>query len=136
MRGRIHHLDLTVKDPWASASFYGAVLGFMGYRRTNDDADGFDWQLPQSGEGFASIGLVAARGPDAVRAHNRYAPGLHHVAFHADSRADVDALHDRLTTIGAIVLNPPAAYPEYGEGYYALFFADPDGLKLEFVFLP
>ncbi len=136
MRGRIHHLDLTVKDPWVSAPFYDAVLGFMGYRRADGDADGLDWQLHSSGKGFASIGLVAAREPAADRPHNRSAPGLHHVAWHADSRADVDALYDRLIVIGAVVLDPPAEYPAYGEGYYAVFFADPDGLKLEFVHLP
>ena len=32
MRGMIHHLDLTVRDPWASREFYDAVLGFLGYR--------------------------------------------------------------------------------------------------------
>ena len=35
------------------------------------------------------------------------------------------------------VVDPPADYPEYGEGYYAVFFLDPDGLKLEgMVFKP
>ena len=29
------------------------------------------------------------------------------------------------------MVDPPAAYPSYGEGYYAVFFLDPDGLKLE-----
>ena len=136
MRGRIHHLDLTVKDPWASAPFYDAVLGYMGYRRAADDAEGLDWQLPQGGQNFASIGLVKAKGPEADQHHNRYAPGLHHIAWHADSRADVDDMHELLIAIGAYVLNPPAEYPAYGEGYYAVFFADLDGLKLEFVFLP
>ena len=90
---------------------------------------------------FASIGLVEAKRPSESdrhhnHNHNRYAPGLHHVAWHADSRADVDALHERLIAIKAIVLNPPAEYSAYGDGYYAVFFADPDGFKLEFVFLP
>jgi NAD-dependent oxidoreductase involved in siderophore biosynthesis len=29
------------------------------------------------------------------------------------------------------VVDPPADYPDYGDGYYAVFFTDPDGLKLE-----
>ena len=33
-------------------------------------------------------------------------------------------------------LDPPAEYPQYALGYYAVFFADPDGLKLEFVHMP
>jgi hypothetical protein len=46
---------------------------------------------------------------------------------------DVDRLHEFLLSIGATVLDPPADYPPYRDGYYAVFFSDPDGLKLEFV---
>jgi len=135
MRGAIHHLDLTVRDPWASHSFYAAVLGFMGYREVADHDRGFDYDLTTPA-GFCSIGIMKAQGPNAGRAHDRYSPGLHHVAWTAGSRKDVDALHKLLKEIGAEILDPPADYPRYGAGYYAVFFADPDGLKLEFVHKP
>jgi glyoxylase I family protein len=136
MRGIIHHIDLTVRDPWASRPFYDAVLGFMGYRRTKEDARGFDWDLALLGGGITSIGVMQATGEGAGRRHDRYSPGLHHVAWTAASREEVDRLHALLVEIGASVLDPPAEYPQYGAGYYAVFFADPDGLKLEFVHLP
>jgi glyoxylase I family protein len=129
MRGMIHHLDLTVKDPWASCPFYDAVLGFMGYRRVREDVRGFDWELSSLSGDLASIGLMMAEGAGRERAHDPYAPGLHHVAWHAHSREDVDLLHELLLKIGATVLDPPADYPAYGEGYYAVFFSDPDGIK-------
>ena len=132
MRGAIHHLDLTVRDPKASRAFYAAVLGFMGYREVADHDRGFDYDLATP-DGFCSIGIMKAQGPNADRPHDRYSPGLHHVAWTAQSRADVDRLHELLKEIGAVVLDPPADYPRYGPGYYAVFFADPDGLKLEFV---
>lgn len=135
-RGFIHHIDLTVKDPWASASFYDAVLGFMGYRRLREDARGFDWEHAASPDRLPSIGIFKAEGPNAARAHDRYSPGLHHVAWSAESREDVDALHRLLLDMKATVLDPPTDYPEYGDGYYAVMFADPDGLKLEFVYEP
>lgn len=135
MRGSIHHLDLTVKDPWASRAFYAAVLGFMGYREAAEYPRGFDYDLATPG-GFCSIGVMKAEGPNAGRAHDRYSPGLHHVAWNAASRDDVDALHALLVEMGAPVLDPPADYPRYGDGYYAVFFADPDGLKLEYVYNP
>ena len=59
--------------------------------------------------------------------------GLHHLTWIADSREDVDGLHKLLVAFGATILDAPADYPNYRPGYYALFFADPDGLKLEFV---
>ncbi len=135
MRGAVHHIDLSVKDPAASRAFYEAVLGFMGYVLKDDYARGFDMDL-LTPEGFCSIGIVRAEGPNASRAHDRYAPGLHHIAWNAASREDVDALYALLQSIGAVILDPPADYPRYGAGYYAVFFADPDGLKLEYVFKP
>lgn len=136
MRGAIHHIDLTVRDPQASRGFYDAVLGFMGYRIADEHARGIDWDREEPGGGFCSVGVMRAEGPNAGRAHDRYSPGLHHIAWTAESRADVEALHALLIEIGAEVLDPPADYPRYGEGYYAVFFADPDGLKLEYVFKP
>ena len=62
MRGAIHHLDLTVKDPWASCAFYDAVLGFMGYRRVREDARGLDWEKMLPEGGLVSIGLMKAEG--------------------------------------------------------------------------
>jgi hypothetical protein len=45
-------------------------------------------------------------------------------------------MYAHLLQIGATILDPPADYPRYGPGYYAVFFADPDGLKLEYVYKP
>jgi len=128
----MHHLDLTVGDLAASAPFYEAILGFMGYRRVRDEADGIDWDLPTAA-GTCSIGIKPAR---SARAHDRYTNGLHHFAWRAESRADVDRLHDLLRAMDATILDAPADYPHYGAGYYAVFFADPDGLKLEFAYQP
>src|SRR5262249_62050567 len=72
MRGTIHHLDLTVHDPWASREFYDAVLGFLGYRRSKEDAHGFDWELrDDSGRFVASIGVMRASGSGLSRRHDR-----------------------------------------------------------------
>jgi glyoxylase I family protein len=142
MRGSVHHIDLTVKNAQTSRAFYESVLGFMGYRLSspiNDfgdtDPNGFDFDL-KTDDGFCSIGILNARGEHADRAHDRYSPGLHHIAWNAASREDVDAMYAHLISIGATILDPPAAYPQYGPTYYAVFFADPDGLKLEYVHKP
>jgi glyoxylase I family protein len=124
MRGAIHHLDLTVLDPERSRPFYEAVLGFIGYHLAGPDGV------------VGSIGIVRAQGEGRLATHNRRAPGLHHLALGAESREDVDRFYQFLLGLGATILDPPAHYPEYGAGYYAVFFADPDGLKLEFVFWP
>ncbi len=133
-RGLVHHIDLTVSDMSASRPFYEAVLGFMGYRVGDVHDNGLDFDLIDQNAPFCSIGLLKARGEHAARAHDRYSAGLHHLAWNAASRADVDALYQLLLKIGATILDAPAHYPRYGPDYYAVFFADPDGLKLEYVF--
>ena len=131
MRGMVHHVDLTVLDPERSRSFSESVLGFMGYRRVSADARGYDFDLEQRDGGFCSIGLVRAQSNGRKRRHNRHSPGLHHLAWSAESRDDVNQLHELLLGIGASILDAPAEYPEYGAGYYAVFFADPSGNRLE-----
>jgi len=135
MRDGIHHIDLTVKDARASRAFYESVLGFMGYHLADAHANGYDFDL-RDGEAFCSIGILSGRGENADRTHDRYSAGLHHIAWNAASREDVDAIYTHLLRIGASILDPPAAYPRYGPTYYAVFFADPDGLKLEYVHKP
>jgi len=54
--------------------------------------------------------------------------GFHHYAFALRSRKDVDALQDFLQDLGATIVDPAG---EYYDDYYAVFFLDPDGLKLE-----
>jgi len=134
MRGAPHHIDLTVSDLEVSAVFYDAVLGFMGYRRSHEDEHGIDWAIVSADGAPSSVGIVKWR--DAARVHDRFSPGLHHLAWRAASREDVDRLHDLLVSVGVRILDAPADYPQYGPGYYAVFFADPDGLKLEYVFEP
>ncbi len=137
MRGRVHHLDLTVSDPEASRSLYALFLKHMGYAEVGRKANGgTEWDLP--GGGFMSVGIVKSRGANADRGHDRYSPGMHHAAWTASSREDVDALFAKLQALGATILDPPNDYPEHnqGRGYYAVFFADPDGLKLEYVWTP
>jgi catechol 2,3-dioxygenase-like lactoylglutathione lyase family enzyme len=122
MRGVLHHVDLTVRDPRASFAFYNAVLTELGYHLEREDERGFDWNLDTE-PGSHSIGLVKASVDGARHTHDRYSPGLHHLAWAVDSRDEVDRMHERLTQIGATILDPPADYPQYnkGRGYYRSF---------------
>lgn len=131
--GYPHHLDLTVSDMEASIAFYETVLTRLGYRRSTQYAgEAPCWLYAPQGAAAFSIALHQA---GKRTAHDRYAPGMHHLAFHARNRADVDGFFDYLVERGVTILDPPAEY-DYTPGYYAVFFADPDGIKLELVYEP
>ena len=137
-RGAISHIALTARDFDLSTRFYDQVLSFMGYERievpeTTQQAMKTPLRAWASPNG--SITLRTANAASAYKAHDRNAPGLNHLAFNADSRADVDRLHELLQRIGAKVLDASAQYPYFPE-YYAVYFADPDDVKIEFVFWP
>lgn len=132
MPGRVHHVDLSLRNIAAAEPLYDLVLTHMGYRKGKPyPQGGGEWDMP---DGSESIGIRPTTGANADHPHDRYSSGLHHLAWRADSPADVDALHTKLVAFGATILDAPAHYPRYneGRGYYAVFFADPDGLKLEY----
>jgi catechol 2,3-dioxygenase-like lactoylglutathione lyase family enzyme len=147
VRGPLSHIDLSVADPDRSVPFYVAFFEGLGFRRFHSDHPEFcgdrprraAWFLRYPGGAVFGVEVRPAAPERRDRAHDRYAPGLHHLAFHAESRADVDAVHARVRAAGGVVLDPPADYSGregYSTGYYAAFFADPDGVKLEVVYEP
>ena len=126
----VEHIDLTVNDSARSRAFYDKVLVELGFRNFEND-DYIYWSNPQM-----TIAIREASGVHRDTRFDRYRVGLHHLALRARSRADIDAFHEFLVREKVEVLDPPADYPHYGENYYAVFFADPDGMKLELVHHP
>ena len=129
--GRLSHLCLTVRDLGVSVAFYDRIMGFLGYRRSETREDYVEWEGPAGW-----FILRPARDGARDRAHDRTAPGLHHLAWRAAGRAEVDAFARLLRDMGATIESGPADQPDYGEGYYAVFFLDPDGIKLELAHTP
>lgn len=146
-RGPLTHLDLSISDPDLAIPFYEALFQALGYERLDIPLPDFQgpsprraaWQV-QIGDG-ANFGIEVrpSSGPNQDRPVDRYAPGMHHMAFHAESAADVDRIHEDLLAVSAKVLDPPTDYSGqrgYSPGYYASFYADPDGLKIEVAHIP
>lgn len=128
----VEHIDLTVNDFKRSAVFYDKVLGALGFRRLEeDDAGEHDLRW---GNAHLTIAIRAARETGGV--FNRYRVGLHHLALKVRTREQVDEFHRFLCREGMTILDAPAEYPQYGQNYYAVFFADPDGMKLEVLHFP
>lgn len=133
----IDHLDLVVTSLERSLAFYRGLLEPLGYVRVSEIAGERGERVLYLGRigGMGSVSLREAQS-DAHRVpYDRYAIGLHHLAFNAPSRAAVDARAAWLRDQGAEIESGPTEY-DYAPGYYAVFFHDPDGIKLELVHRP
>jgi catechol 2,3-dioxygenase-like lactoylglutathione lyase family enzyme len=130
----VHHVDLVVSSIGRSLPFYRDLLGPLGWHRIGEvegERGETIWYLAGPG---TSVGLreAQARRDEPV---DRYAVGLHHLALEASSRAAVDERADWLRARGAEIESGPEEY-SYIPGYYAVFFYDPDGIKLEILHVP
>ena len=145
--GPLSHIDISVGYPEKSIPFYAAFLEALGYRRETIDAP--DWGGPNPRRATWSLRIAdtlhfgievrPARKDRRDRRYDRYEPGPHHLAFHADSPETVRRVRDAMLAVNAEVLDPPNDYsdhPAYTKGYYAAFYADPDGVKLEVAHIP
>ena len=129
----VNHVDLSVSSIERSLPFYRELLGPLGWHRLREVEGERGETIWYVGGPSCSLGLrEAVNGGGAV---DRYAVGLHHLAFDAPSRAAVDERAEWLRGTGARLESEPQEYT-YSPGYYAVFFFDPDGLKLEIVHLP
>jgi glyoxylase I family protein len=135
VRGLISHLDLNVSDPARSLPFYALVFEHLGLQRFDVSAERRVWGQELSNGTWWGIEVRPARETPPRNYHERYAPGIDHLAFHAESRDDVDRLYAKLIDAGYEVADPPAEY-DYSPGYYAVAFDDPDGIRLEVVHEP
>lgn len=132
--GGVHHVFIAVNDIARARPFYAALMPRLGYPGT--------WDFDGSGQ---SIGYLGSGGSFWVKqadpkfrgdTFNKDRVGLCEIAFRAENRAQIDALARDLPAMGGTVTEGPQEYPHYVPGYYAVFFTDPEGIKLEFVHIP
>lgn len=128
----IAHIQLTVRDVAASRPFYFKLL---------HETLGMPIQYDVPGEIFYCIGGRTGVLIRAASAEHRDTPfdqwriGLHHFCFRLRSREDVDTLHASMRDFGAKVIRAPED-GAWAPGYYSTLFEDPDGMRIEAVFIP
>ena len=133
----VDHIQITVKDMDVAVPFYDKLLPLLGFdirRRVDATIEEHDFRVVDYTHprlGFAITSPRSAFVGDSI--HRRKPGALHHLAFKAASRAEVDRLYSELKKIGAPIVNEPKLYPEYSPDYYAVFFKDLEGIKYEVV---
>jgi len=120
MSGPYDHIDLRVRSLADARPFYQVLLPALGFTRKLDIED---WlQFETEGTGMATEFFGVTESPQHVANESR-------IAFWADSTAEVDRLADLVVRAEARNVEGPD-YHE-GPGYYAVFFEDPSGNRLE-----
>ncbi len=123
------HLGINVPDLAAAKRYYDALMPLVGFETFFATDDEFSYKPADNKPGtFLFFYPTALAGP--------YSPeqtGLQHLAFMVRRRSVVDQIHDHVVAAGGSVIHPPQHFPQYPGHYYATFWLDPFGIKLEAV---
>ena len=133
MKARVYHIQVNVRDAAVSVPFWKALLGYLEYRTVLEERD-----IAGFSNGTTDLWLMATDAPHVPAGFHRKRAGLNHLAFRVERREDVDRFcREFLEARGIPTLyGPPRDFPEYTPGYYAVFFEDPDRLKIEVAHVP
>jgi len=138
MKPVIDHIHVTVSDLECAEEFYDKLMPLLGFDLANKEHDTVpehEYSVVEYHHGNFSFGIVSPRPAYKDEQISRRKPGaLHHLAFHADSRTEVDELYQQVMAIDAEIVHEPRLYPEYCKDYYAFFFKDPEGIEYEAVY--
>jgi catechol 2,3-dioxygenase-like lactoylglutathione lyase family enzyme len=128
MSGKLHHVEIYVSDLKRSSEFWGWYLGELGYTIYSKWASGVSYILEDT-----YIVFVQTEKKYLGEPYHRCRTGLNHLAFHASSREFVDTMTGKLKDKGITILYEDKHPFAGGEDYYAVFFEDPDRIKVELV---
>ena len=121
----IDHVYVTVSDMARAENFYDRVFLNLGYRKNSFSLHG-DPHVQYYNRHFGYV----LRPAKSHQSHDPYAPGLHHFCLRVNSIEDVYAAAQVLRS-AEIAVGDPKLYPQYAPDYVAIFFTDPDGVRLE-----
>ena len=131
MKARLFdHIDLRVKDMEVARKFYGKFLPQIGFVRERAEpapagASGGDFHTFYSASGDRPSEFFG------FTEDKNHQPNGTRIAFWADTRDEVDRVAKLVREAGGNALEGPEICADYSPGYYAFFFEDPDGNKLE-----
>ena len=125
MRNPYGHIDLRVRDMGAALPFYERLLPALGFPRP--------WLGP-TWKVFAAPGELPSAPFFSITEEPDHQANANRVAFWAGSREEVDRIGTLLRELAADIESGPRECPEYRGEYYAVFFRDPSGNRLEVVY--
>lgn len=128
MRGMLHHIELNVSNLEKSTAFWGELLEELGYEPFQSWESGRSFKL-----GDTYLVFVQTEEKFLESSYHRKEVGLNHLAFYADSREHVDEITNQLKEKDVSILYSDRHPHAGGPNHYAVFFEDPDRIKVEIV---
>ncbi|MFA4887924.1 MAG: VOC family protein [Candidatus Nanoarchaeia archaeon] len=127
-----NHLQIYIGDGEVSFKFYKELLTYLGYELIVEDKTHLGMR-----NGLTDIWLKEVPKENKHNKYSRRKIGVNHVAFAVAKKEDVDKFYKEFLIPKNIqtLYNTPKDFPKYTPSYYAVFFEDPDKIKLEVVFL-
>lgn len=123
------HLGINVPDLPVAKRYYDALMPFVGFEPFFNSRDEFAYKPAENRPGTYLFFYPAVESSE----YSSQRTGLQHLAFIVRRRGAVRAVHDHVVRIGGAVIHPPGYFPQYPGHYYATFWYDPFGIKLEAV---
>lgn len=124
----LHHLEIYVSNLSNSTEFWGWFLSELGYEPYQEWDSGISWKDEET-----YIVFVQAEGRFLEVPYHRSRVGLNHLAFHAKSKEQVDQMTAQLKKKGINILYQDKHPFAGGDSHYAVYFEDPDRIKVEIV---
>lgn len=133
MNAQIYHIQINVSDAKKSIPFYKQLLCHLGFKIIDESPS----HIGASNKDFG-IWVIETENKYKENKFHRKATGINHIAFKASSKAEVDKFASSFMRENKIspLYGSPKPFPEYHKDYYAVFFEDPDRLKLELAYAP
>src|SRR5262245_10626458 len=124
MEPQVDHIQITVKDLAVAVPFYDKLMPLVGFSlemRRGAVLQDHDFHVVEYSHPRLAFAITSPRGRYRAELVHRRRPGsLHHLAFRAPSRGDVDRLHREVAAIGGLIVSGPREYPDYAPAdYYA-----------------
>lgn len=134
----IDHIQITVKDFKSAENFYDKLMPILGFdinKKSKGRVSANDFDVIEYVHNNITIGINSPREQFTNEDVHRRKPGsLHHLAFRANSVEDVKNIAEKLKLLNVNIVDGPRYFPQHGEKYFALFFKDEDGIKLEVMY--
>ncbi len=133
MKTSVYHIQINVSNAKVSLPFYKKLFSYFEYKIIDESEEHIG-----ASNGTTDFWIIQTDKKHLDKKYNRKATGLNHISFKVSSKEDVDKFAREFLKKNKIkpLYDKAKEFPEYKEGYYAVYFEDPDRIKLEVTYVP